>query len=80
MVWQEKHGQCLDNIRDGISTNPNAGRGVFANRFIPKGGQIEYFILTALVYIEHERLEPELEATGSSDSDKPKSRPERSRM
>jgi hypothetical protein len=40
VVWLEEHGQCLDNIRDGISTNPDAGRGAFANRFIPKGGLV----------------------------------------
>lgn len=40
LVWLEEHGQCLDNIRDGISTNPDAGRGAFANRFIPKGGLV----------------------------------------
>jgi hypothetical protein len=40
LAWLEEHGQCLDNIRDGISTNPDAGRGAFANRFIPKGGLV----------------------------------------
>ena len=40
LVWLEEHGQCLDNIRDGISTNPDAGRGAFANRFIPEGGLV----------------------------------------
>jgi hypothetical protein len=40
LAWLEEHGQCLDNIRDGISTNPDAGRGAFANRFIPKGSLV----------------------------------------
>jgi hypothetical protein len=38
--WLEENGQCMDNIKDGISTNPDAGRGAFANRFIPKGGLV----------------------------------------
>lgn len=36
--WMNEHGQCMDNIRDGISKIPGAGRGAFANRFIPEGG------------------------------------------
>lgn len=38
--WMDEHGQCMDNIRDGISNIPDAGRGAFANRFIPKGGLV----------------------------------------
>jgi len=38
--WMNEHGQCMDNIRDGISNIPHAGRGAFANRFIPKGGLV----------------------------------------
>lgn len=30
----------MDNIKEGNSTNPDAGRGAFANRFIPKGGLV----------------------------------------
>jgi hypothetical protein len=33
-------GQCMDNIKVGNSTNPDAGRGAFANRFIPEGGLV----------------------------------------
>ena len=40
LEWLEEHGQCMDNIRDGISTIPHAGRGAFANRFIPQGGLV----------------------------------------
>jgi hypothetical protein len=36
----EENGQCMDNIKDGVSTIPDAGRGAFANRFIPKGGLV----------------------------------------
>ena len=35
--WLEQHGTCMDNIRDGISTIPHAGRGAFATRPITKG-------------------------------------------
>mmetsp|Transcript_22130 Transcript_22130/g.49468 ORF Transcript_22130/g.49468 Transcript_22130/m.49468 type:complete len:649 (+) Transcript_22130:98-2044(+) len=38
--WMDEHGQCMDNTRDGISNNPDAGRGAFASRFIPKGGLV----------------------------------------
>jgi hypothetical protein len=38
--WMEEHGQCIDNIEDGVSTIPHAGRGAFASRFIPKGGMV----------------------------------------
>ena len=36
--WLEEHGQCVDNIRNGPSTIPQAGRGAFATRSIPSGG------------------------------------------
>ena len=38
--WLEEHGQCMDNIKDGVSQIPHAGRGAFANRFIPKDGLV----------------------------------------
>lgn len=38
--WLEEHGQCMDNIKDGVSQIPHAGRGAFANRFIPQGGLV----------------------------------------
>ena len=38
--WLEEHGQCADNIRNGPSTIPQAGRGAFATRFIPSGGLV----------------------------------------
>lgn len=40
LEWMDEHGQCMDNIRNGISKIPDAGRGAFANRFIPKGGLV----------------------------------------
>jgi hypothetical protein len=38
--WLEEHGQCMDNIKVDQSENPDAGRGAFANRFIPEGGLV----------------------------------------
>jgi hypothetical protein len=40
LSWLEENGQCLDNIKVGQSRNPEAGRGAFANRFIPKDGLV----------------------------------------
>ena len=38
--WFEKHGVCVDNLRPGPSTIPDAGRGAFANRVIKQGDAI----------------------------------------
>jgi hypothetical protein len=35
--WLEKHGMCVDNLRVGPSTIPDAGRGAFATRSFKKG-------------------------------------------
>jgi hypothetical protein len=40
IAWLEEHGECMDNIRDGTSTIPHAGRGAFANRKLPKGSLV----------------------------------------
>ena len=37
--WLETHGWCIDNLRVGQSTIPDAGRGAFARRSI-KAGQV----------------------------------------
>lgn len=37
MDWLKKHGQCVDNLRVGRSTIPDAGRGAFAKRAIKLG-------------------------------------------
>ena len=34
--WIQHEGNCLDNLIPGLSTLPDAGRGGFAQRFIPK--------------------------------------------
>lgn len=38
--WLKEHGVCIENIRMGLSTIPNAGRGAFSNTFLPKGSLI----------------------------------------
>ena len=38
--WLRKHGRCMENIRPGPSTIPNAGRGAFANRDIKSGEMV----------------------------------------
>lgn len=38
--WLKQYGRCMDNIKPGPSTIPNAGRGAFANRKIPQGGLV----------------------------------------
>lgn len=40
LEWLEEHGLCVDNIRNGQSPIPQAGRGAFATRFIPSGGVV----------------------------------------
>jgi len=40
MDWLRENGKCIDNLRPGISTVAQAGRGAFATRFIPKGKRI----------------------------------------
>ncbi len=38
--WLEEHGMCLDNIKVGMSTNAQAGRGAFATRSMSKGSVV----------------------------------------
>ena len=51
--WLEENGFCLDTIRKGVSTIPNAGRGAFANRNIAKE---ENIIITPLIHIADKNL------------------------
>jgi len=44
--WLEQYGLCIDNIKVGASTIPNAGRGAFATRKIAKGGLVAPVPLT----------------------------------
>lgn len=38
--WLAKHGTCVDNLKSGPSTIPDAGRGAFATRNLAKGTTI----------------------------------------
>ena len=38
--WLKENGQCLDNIQDGVSNIPGAGRGAFATKYLPKGSLV----------------------------------------
>eukprot|EP00536_Pseudo-nitzschia_multiseries_P018660 jgi/Psemu1/316138/fgenesh1_kg.2852_\ len=40
LEWMNQQGQCMDNIREGISKISHAGRGAFASRFIPRDGLV----------------------------------------
>jgi SET domain len=40
LEWLSENGKCVDNIRGGPSTIPQAGRGAFATRFIQSGGLV----------------------------------------
>jgi hypothetical protein len=53
IAWLEEHGECMDNIRDGTSTIPHAGRGAFANRKLPKGSLVSP---VPLIHIDKEYL------------------------
>jgi hypothetical protein len=40
--WLQEHGYCQDHIKPGESTLPQAGRGAFASRRLPKGTVVGY--------------------------------------
>ncbi|CAB9501646.1 Guanylate cyclase [Seminavis robusta] len=40
--WLQEHGRCCDHIRADKSTIPQAGRGAFATRDLPKGTIVGY--------------------------------------
>ncbi|KAI2497402.1 hypothetical protein MHU86_17113 [Fragilaria crotonensis] len=37
LEWLQEHGICADNLREGVSEIPQAGRGAFATRFLKRG-------------------------------------------
>jgi len=37
LEWLEENGICIDNLKPGPSTIPQAGRGAFSTRFVSKG-------------------------------------------
>jgi hypothetical protein len=54
LEWLELHGRCLDNIRPGVSTIPQAGRGAFATRPIRQG---DIITTVPLVHLRRHQLE-----------------------
>jgi hypothetical protein len=36
-AWLQEHGRCMDHMRPGMSTLPQAGHGAFATRDLPAG-------------------------------------------
>ena len=40
LEWLDENGYCMDHLVPGESTIPQAGRGAFAKRFIPKDGLV----------------------------------------
>jgi hypothetical protein len=50
--WLRKHGVCVDKLRSGKSTIPNAGRGAFATRTISKGETIVPVPLMVIAFEE----------------------------
>eukprot|EP00536_Pseudo-nitzschia_multiseries_P004418 jgi/Psemu1/318414/estExt_fgenesh1_pm.C_730015 len=81
--WLHEHGRCMDNIRDGISRIPHAGRGAFARRNIPRGSVVApapliqipdrtvFTIYGAKSKATQEEGEIEIEIEIVSDHDKP---------
>ena len=55
LEWLQRYGRCCDHIKPGISTIPQAGRGAFANRDLPKGTIVGYSPLVH-VGLEGEQL------------------------
>lgn len=51
--WLEQNGFCLDAIRSGVSSIPNAGRGAFASRNLRKG---ETITITPMMHIADKDL------------------------
>ena len=51
--WMKEHGTCLDNIMDGVSSIPHAGRGAFARRNIKKGSVVAP---APLIHIPHKEV------------------------
>ena len=45
LKWLETHGLCVDNLRSGKSSVPDAGRGAFASRKILKGETISPVVM-----------------------------------
>ncbi|CAB9512428.1 Guanylate cyclase [Seminavis robusta] len=51
--WLKKHAMCMDNLKVGPSTIPEAGRGAFTTRKIAKGDVV---VPSPMVHIANEEL------------------------
>ena len=56
--WLQKNGKCQDHLKPGNSTIPQAGRGAFASRSLPKGTVMAY---APLIHIGNQRSILEIE-------------------
>jgi hypothetical protein len=66
-AWLKEHGKCVDNIKPGKSTLPQAGRGAFATRFLPKGSTVTASPLHHIVdksFMNLYNITPELASDG----------------
>lgn len=68
--WLAKHGTCVDNLKSGPSTIPEAGRGAFATRTLPKGTVIAPM---PMLHIPDKKLMNvyELDSDGQPDTESP---------
>ena len=55
LEWLQRYGRCCDHIKPGVSTIPQAGRGAFASRDLPKDTVVAYSPLIH-VGLEGEKL------------------------
>lgn len=69
LEWLKKHGRCQDHIRPDISTIPQAGRGAFATRFLPKGTIVGY---SPLIHMGNNRKLWEIKYKGEKEKGKRK--------
>jgi hypothetical protein len=82
LEWLDENGRCMDNIHDGVSTIPHAGRGAFASRFIPEGAIVapapliqipdrEIFTIYAEKNTQVRRANGKIQSKNVADRDKP---------
>ena len=48
-TWFKEHGSCADQLREGVSTIRQAGRGAFATRDLPKGAAVAALPLIQII-------------------------------
>ena len=78
LEWLEEHGRCMDNIKDGVSTvSPHAGRGAFANRFIPAGGLVAP---APLIHLPDRRILTMYDSISNNDLLRDESKPEHQQL